>query len=218
VSKHTTVTHISFLLAMALSVDLQAASYLGTGAGPIPDGTSAACDVEGAPRVVSFAVSGIAANLTSVGAQFQADHTWVADIRATLAAPGGSPSLPLFGNTGGNPNGGDNSNLGGLYGFDDSFTRNWWTDAASVGDDDVIPVSSPTAGGFRTSAISTTATTTQTSLNAVFAGLTPAQANGTWTLTFTDDCAADTGSVQSATLWIDAPPPLPVSLQKFKVD
>lgn len=215
-SKRLIVTHISLLLAMSLSADLLAASYLGSGAGPIPDGTSDACDIEGAPLVISFAVSGIAANLTSVGAQFQADHTWVADVRAILAAPGGSPSLALFGNTGGNANGGTSSDLGGLYGFDDSFTRNWWTEAAAA--TGIIPVSSPGAGGFRTSAISTTATTTQTSLNAVFAGLTPAQANGTWTLSFTDDCEADTGSVQSATLWIDAPPPLPVSLQQFTVD
>ncbi|HYP50825.1 MAG TPA: VCBS repeat-containing protein, partial [Pyrinomonadaceae bacterium] len=39
-----------------------------------------------------------------------------------------------------------------------------------------------------------------TSLNAVFGGLTPAQANGTWTLRVTDGCAGDTGSVSAAVL------------------
>lgn len=217
-SKKILVSSMGALLAVAASGDLRATSYLASGTGPIPDGPSGTCGTEGSPLVLSFVVNDVVANIVSVGAQFVANHSYIGDLRAILAAPGGSPSLPLFGNTGGNANGGDSSDLGGLYGFDDTFTRDWWAEAAALGAGQAITPSSPAAGGFRTSAISTTATTTQTSLNAVFGGLTPAQANGTWTLTFTDDCLEDTGSVQSATLWIDAPPPLPVSLQNFTID
>lgn len=53
-------------------------------------------------------------------------------------------------------------------------------------------------------------------LDAAFGGLKPEQANGTWTLTFADDCARATGGVAFASLVVNAS--LPVQLQSFSVD
>ena len=73
------------------------------------------------------------------------------------------------------------------------------------------------SGGYRTSAPGGVGSTgAATSLNAVFGGLTPAQANGAWTLVLRDRGLQDTGDVTVATLFVDES--LPVSLQTFSVD
>ncbi|UXI70504.1 proprotein convertase P-domain-containing protein [Tahibacter amnicola] len=160
---------------------------------------------------MSFNVSGLTSNVTSVGIQFQITHTYVGDLHATLSAPGGSPSILLFGDTGATGTADDNSNLNGQYGFFDTFSGDFWAAASTANGTDA----NLAVGGYRTSA---EAANTTTSINTVMAGLTPGQANGTWQLSITDDCEVDVGAVTAATLFVDETPTLPVSLQQFKVD
>ena len=183
-----------------------AVSFMGTGTGNIPDGTGGTCGtaVMGGPLTISFAVSGVTSNISAVTVTFTGTHPWVGDVYATIAAPGGSPSADLFGNTRGAPPGsatnagvGYQSNLNGVYSFGDSQTGNWWTTALNSGSGD-IP-----AGGYRSTNRNVT---TQTSLDTIFSGLTPTQTNGTWTLVFTDDCLDDTGTISAATLTLTTVP------------
>lgn len=189
-----------------------AAQFTGTGLGPIPDG-AAGCIASGAPLTVSFAVSGIAAAISSIGVrmQFSPQHTFVGDLHAVLAAPGGSPNMTIFGNTGSSlafP-GGTDSNAAGPYLFSDAQTGDWWAAAIATPNAGAIP-----AGGYRTTGDNSASIT---SMNSIFAGMTPAQTNGNWTLTLTDDCGGDTGSVSDATLLINDAS-LPVRLETFSID
>lgn len=70
------------------------------------------------------------------------------------------------------------------------------------------------AGRYRTSA---EGLPTITSLNSVFGGLLPADANGTWTLLVSDDCQFHTGGVAEATLYINEAA-MPVRLESYGVD
>ena len=202
------------LIAISIGVGgvAHAAEFTGTGLGPIPDG-ALGCIASGTPLTVSFPVSGIAAAISSIGVQMQFSplHTFVGDLHAVLAAPGGSPNMTIFGNTGsslGFP-GGTDSNAAGPYLFSDAQTGDWWAAAIATPNASAIP-----AGGYRTTGDNSSLTT---SMNFIFAGMTPAQTNGMWTLTFTDDCGADTGSVSEATLFINDAA-MPVRLETFQVD
>ncbi len=164
------------------------ATFPGTGVGAIPD------NAPNAGLVVSFAVTGVTGAPSSVAVDMTLTHTWVGDLIVTLAAPGGSPSFPIYSRVGSTTatGAGDSSNLGGTYNFTDSATGNFWTEAAAGGDTYVL-----TPGSYRTTGA---LSGTPTNLTAAFSGLTPAQANGTWTLTFTDNAALDTGTVTAANL------------------
>lgn len=173
----------------------------GTGTGAIPD-NAATCGTPGTPLTVSFPVTGIADAVSAVHVSVTGTHTWVGDIALTLAAPGGSPSLLLFAKTGSTTatGSGDSSNFAGPYVFGDDAAGDWWAAAAQAGADAAIPIDA-----YRTSQTGGTAMGggTPTSLAAVFASLPAASANGTWTLTATDQCAQDAGSISAARLTID---------------
>lgn len=185
--------------------------FNGTGTGPIPD-SAAGPQAPGTPLVVNIPVTGLTGNVTAVTATMTFGpqiHTWAGDVVATLRAPGGSPSLVLFGYTGAvtATSFGDNSDLTGPYTFSDAGTGTnaFWAAATAAGATVPIP-----SGTYKASTIGGTAAGgTDVSINTAFAGLTPAQANGTWTLTFTDGGAGDTGSVSAVSLDITAgtPPP-----------
>ncbi|MGI8813319.1 MAG: hypothetical protein ACR2IH_12455, partial [Pyrinomonadaceae bacterium] len=167
--------------------------------GAIPDATTTGPGAFGAPRDVTFTVSGLTGNVTSVSVNFNASHTFVGDLDVVLKAPGGAPSLGIFSRTGAATatSFGSGSDLAAanLYNFTDTAATNWWTAAATT----PIP-----AGDYRTTVAGpTTSPAAVTSLNAIFAGLTPAQANGTWTLTFRDGASGDTGTVTAANLTIN---------------
>lgn len=184
-------------IVLAVPATAFAASFAATGTGPIPDNLPAGL-------VMSFTVTGSAAP-TSIGIGMTATHTWVGDLTVTLRAPGGSPTASIFTRPGVPASTfGFSSDLGGTYAFFDTHISNFWTAAG------VNPVA---PGNYRSSGAGAG---TATSLNPVFAGLTPAQTNGTWTLTVTDAAATDTGTVSSATLFINQT--TPVSLQNFSVD
>lgn len=178
--------------------------FNGTGVGAIPDGTSAQpnCQTPGPPRDVTFNVTGLTANVQTVVLSLTIQHEWSGDVLATLIAPGGIRQLDLFGYTGANvgpgtnASAGDSSPLAGQYTFSDAATANWWAAAAAAGATTPIP-----PGIYRTSQRGGPGSTgANTSLNATFGGLTPAQAIGTWTLRVTDGCLGDTGTVSAATL------------------
>jgi hypothetical protein len=175
-------------------------TFAGTNTGAIPDGLSGTPPQFGAPRTISFAVSGVSANVTDVSVAYTITHTWVGDVEAILAAPGGTPSLHTASRIGVTTAGsfGSASDYSGTYTFTDTAAgANIWTAAVAT------PVP---AGSYRTVGPGQTGQTNPppvTSLNTTFSVLTPAQANGTWTLTFRDGASADIGSVTAATLTVN---------------
>lgn len=180
--------------------------------GTFPDGAGTpTCGNAGTGnRDVTFTVSGLAANVSSVTVNFNARHTWTNDLDVSLRAPGGSPNLLLFGRLGststndcGNTIGSNDLSSANTYTFADTAAANWWTTAASG----IIPTSTNrtvVSGGP-----GVTNPPTTTSLNTTFGGMTAGAANGTWTLRFTDRGVGDTGAVTAANLTIETagPPP-----------
>ena len=168
------------------------------GLGAIPDGGACgAGPAPGTPRNVTFNVTGITGAPTSVSVSFGLTHSFVGDIVAILIAPNGAQHS-IFGRTGSTTTTGTgfSSDLSGTYTFTDAAASSWWTTAAV----------NPVAGGYYRTSNSGGAGATNpmpaTNMTAAFAGV--ANANGTWTLRFTDGCSADTGSVTSARLFINS--------------
>lgn len=176
--------------------------------GAIPDGTNVTACNPGAPRNVTFTVTGVsgAINDVQVGMTFGAapGHTWVGDLEVVLIAPD-TTSQTIFSRTGSTtPTGnGDNSNVAGPYTFADGAPASptWWGAAATAPDTNAILA----GGSYRAStpggAVSGGANAL---ITPTFAGL--ANPNGTWTLRFRDCAQADTGSVSAATLGITTVP------------
>jgi hypothetical protein len=171
--------------------------------GAIPDGTSLTLPAYGAPRDVTFTVSGQSGTVSAASVSFTSSgpsHTFRGDLEVTLKGPGGSPSHLLFSRTGATSNTsfGSGSDLSGPYNFTDTATgSHWWA----------VTATPTTPGDYRTVGPGFSATNPPvTSLNTTFAGTAP---NGTWTLTFRDGSSVDTGSVSAAslTLTTSAPPP-----------
>jgi subtilisin-like proprotein convertase family protein len=195
-------------------------AFNGTGVGAIPDqpGADTPCQTPGPPLNVQFAVTGLTANVQSLSVSVTLTHPYAGDVVASLIPPSGGNGFVLFGYVGsnstvGNAIFGDSSNLGGTYVFSDAApaTPTFWQAAATAGAADNIP-----SGSYRTTTIGGTAAGgTVTSLNAAFAGLTPAQANGTWTLRLTDGCNTDTGSVSAAVLDITTATAPPTAAKPF---
>jgi subtilisin-like proprotein convertase family protein len=170
-----------------------------TSLGAIPDATATGPGAFGSPRDVQFNVTGLSGSVTNVTVSFNASHTWVGDLDVVLKAPGGSPSHVIFSRTGAATatSFGSSSDLSSsnTYTFTDSATTNWWSAASAAGGGtNVIP-----SGSYRTTAPGpTTAPAPVTSMNSAFSSVT--NPNGTWTLTFRDGAAGDTGTVTGATL------------------
>lgn len=173
--------------------------------GGIPEAT--ACGpTPGAPRNVTFTTSGLSGSVTSVDVSMtmgSPNHTWMGDVIATLIAPNGA-SHTIFGVTGSTTATGigDSSDLGGNYTFSDSAgappSGGWWQESTARTATQVM-----TSGTYRTTASGGAGQTNPappTNMNASFTGVT--NANGTWTLRFTDGCTGDTGAVSAATLSI----------------
>ncbi|HEY0461708.1 MAG TPA: FG-GAP-like repeat-containing protein [Pyrinomonadaceae bacterium] len=182
-----------------------AATFAGTGTGNIPDlpsGTT--CQTaQGTPLNVTFNVTGIAGNVSNVAVSANMTHSWVGDITTTLIAPNGA-SHTIFARTGATTSGssGDSDNLLGVYNFADANTTppsgGWWQETTATSTHNM------TAGNYRTVASGGAGATDPapaTTMNPAFTGVS--NANGTWTLRFTDGCALDTGSVSAATLTVE---------------
>ena len=160
----------------------------------------------GFPLDVTFNVSGLSGNISdlAISMTFGSPHTWAGDLVVTLYPPLVAPSLVIFGYTGATTVGfGDSSDLAGPYTFSDDAVGDWWAAASATLSGAPIP-----SGSYRTSAIGGNADGgVQTSINAVFGGMTPEQAGGVWSLRFTDGGSGDTGSISAATLTFAVPEP-----------
>jgi subtilisin-like proprotein convertase family protein len=170
-------------------------TYAGTGTGAIADGGNPC--TPGAPRVVEFAVSGMPVGpLRGVRiADLVLTHSWVGDLTARLTAPNDS-SVVLFSRTGDLAGGaGDGSDVLGPYTFSDAPTPNdWWAEADAHVEAGTIP-----AGRYRASTGGGAAGGGAVQpITAAFAGVT--NPNGIWTLTITDRCFGETGTVTAVSL------------------
>jgi subtilisin-like proprotein convertase family protein len=128
-------------------------------------------------------------------------HTWIGDLEMVLESPDGLAQLVIFARTGVNsvtPSGG-NSKLFGSYLFNDHSELDWWN-----GSLEAIGTTLPT-GGYRTSTrgnVNSRYGGCNTLLNGAFAGLTPDQANGVWTLKVSDHLGGDVGVIEKVELII----------------
>lgn len=179
---------------------LQAQTFSTTTALPatVPDPLDG-CVTQAAPLNLTIPVSGITGPVSSLSVQIGLRAEGVGDVVIVLIAPGGAVSMPLLGRVGANGSlsPGDFSELSGTYRFVDPSApgaTSLWAAAAAAANADVIA-----PGTYYTSEVGGTATSAgaPTPLNATFAGLTPAQINGDWTLRVTDFCQLDATSVQA---------------------
>jgi len=186
-------------------------TFAGTGAGSIPD---AIANTPGTPLVISFSVNGMGAPLTDVRVtmNFSPTHTFAGDLVAVLKAPGGSPSVTLFGRIGAvtpSRSFGSGRHLTGTYTFVDpaiSSVNIWTEEAAVASPTGVIPV-----GTYATTVTGpvTTAPASTTPLLSAFTSLNAGQVNGIWTLELRDMASGDQGGISSASLTLDSLPPPP---------
>lgn len=197
-----------------VATHVQAFQVDGVGVGAIPDGTldNGSCNQTTFGRLlaVSFPVSGLSEPVNRVSLQLTFNHSFVGDLRVSLASPGDTRGMSVFDDTGDDGLGarsGDDSDAIGPYDFSDDATGDWWAAARSVDSSTPIPSGSyrPTFDGV-----------TPSSFAVAFNGLSAAQANGSWTLRVLDDCGGSIGSLLAARLFINQP--LPVTLQEFSVD
>jgi hypothetical protein len=171
--------------------------------GGIPD--SAGCGpTPGTPRNVTFQASGLSGSVTNVDVSLTLGtpfHTWMGDVIATLIAPNGA-SHTLFGVTGSTTATGigDSSDIAGPYVFSDTApappSGGWWQESTAR-----TATQAMTSGTYRTTGLGGAGQVNPappTSINASFSGVS--NANGTWTLRFTDGCSGDTGAVSAASL------------------
>jgi len=127
-----TVSAIASLTVLPAS----AVSFTGTGAGfSIPDNNApGASSTITVPTSSNFLITDITVTLNNL------THTWIGDLIATLTYVPTNTTVSLFNRIGLVSSGfGESSNFNGTYSFNDAFTSNIWTVAASGGDSFVIP-------------------------------------------------------------------------------
>lgn len=177
-----------------------AVDYAGTGVGAIPDVNTNGLNV-------SFNTSGFQGPLGHVRVSLNITHAFVGDLRATLISPNGLARLVLLSRPGykRTTSSGVQANLAGAYVFDDLLGADLWATMAPLTTSQTVP-----PGAYRTSTTGffngSDAGGCSTRLDLAFGGLTPAQAGGVWTLNVADLTAGDTGTVNSATLTLEASP------------
>lgn len=203
-------------------VTAPSATFAGTGFGAIPDASFTGClDTNPASsRDVTYTVSGISGNVSKVEVSnmvFNPQHTWATDVKAILIAPNGA-THSLFGRTAATTSNscGDSSPLVGPYAFSDSASAppsgGWWQ--ATTGTAGAVP-----SGTYRTTGVGGAGATNPmppTNMNAAFAGVS--NANGTWTLRFTDHGGGDTGTISSATLLVEGATVAPSVYKNMDMD
>jgi hypothetical protein len=171
--------------------------------GAIPDAPSGCGNYTGAPRDVTFTVSGISGTITDVkvNTTFSPAHTWRGDLSIELRAPGGSPAKKILESTGSTTVGGcgSSNDAAGPYSFFDTAVPpagSWWLNASTPTTAGNYLASTP--GGVVGGGADTTITPTFAALGAA--------ANGVWTLRILDGGGGDTGSISAASLEITAGP------------
>jgi len=189
-----TVSAIAVLAALPAS----AVSFTGTGTGfSIPDdNATGASSTITIPTSSNFSITNITVTLNNL------THSWVGDLIANLTYVPTNTTVSLF-NRIGRPTDtfGDSSNFNGNYSFNDAFTGNIWSVAASLGGTSNIPSDNyfPTGAGSAT-------------LAPMLTSLGGSQTAGDWRLTISDNAEDDTGSLGSWTLNLEGTPIAPVSV------
>lgn len=164
-------------------------------------GAGGAIPSAGTSGTVSFDISvGTSGTITDITVSLDVDHTRAGNLRITLSnvEDGASQILVYRVEAAGGAGGGDNSNLGAVYVFNDAFVGDFWTAAGNAnGTNSLIP-----GGNYFASTVDGVGV----SLLAAFGGL---DAAGTWRLTIEDLIASDVGVLDQWDLEIvaSAPPP-----------
>lgn len=205
----------SGVLALSLAQNSWSATFVGTGGGDIPDSPHGGPAQYGTPLVICFNVSNLVSAVQSVSLSITLRHQWLGDLDVQLQSPT-STNFVIFSHCGGvgADQYGNPAYLGavgmsdgtawatnwGTYTFADSgqYSLRGYTDFTWGGFNNGLTYTIP-SGTYRTSSIGTNDVPT-TFTNSGFAGMLPAVATGTWTLTFRDGANLYTGSVQTATL------------------
>ena len=176
----------------------------------IPDNNPAGIEI---PLDMQQLISG---NIEDLDIAITMSHTWIGDVEMVLESPDGLAQLVLFARTGVNRFNefGGNSILFGTYSFNDHGELDWWQGSLqAIGS--ILP-----SGGYRTSTRGNDYSANggcNTLLNGAFAGLTPEQANGIWTLKVSDHVNGDLGVIEKVELIIRQGPVLPSDII-FKSD
>ena len=175
-----------------------AVTFTGTGTGfSIPDGNvTGASSTITIPTGSNFSITNITVTLNNL------THSFVGDLIATLTYVPTNTTVSLFNRIGRVITGvGDSSNFNGNYSFNDAFTGNLWTVAASGGGNFNIPSDNyfPTGAGSAT-------------LVPMLTSLGGSQTAGDWRLTISDNGLGNTGSLGSWTLNLEGTPIAPVSV------
>ena len=158
--------------------------------GWIPD-DSPTCGTAGTPLEVEFDVADLPAKrITGIYVRFTVHHSSIGDVDASLVAPDGTEHV-LFADTGGRCIDAARPHLHGSYGFIDTAERDWWAEAAALGEDEAMD-----PDPYRTS----DASGAQTSMVEGFADVV--DPNGTWVLRVSDDWNGVRGNVTAAELGI----------------
>jgi len=184
------------LCLVAPALFAQSSLIPGSGFGPIPDSPGMGPKNYGEPLDIVFNVQNKIGNVESVGVFFDAEHSFVGDLRVTLIAPDGRFHV-LFEHTGATTPtmGGSDSDLldTNRYVFGDASTDNWWDEAASG-------LTEVPSGNYRTVVSGGQGVTNPppvTSMNDTFRTASP---NGQWILRFEDGWDGDTGHVVASEL------------------
>ncbi|GCA69040.1 hypothetical protein MiYa_00562 [Microcystis aeruginosa NIES-2519] len=174
-----------------------AVTFTGTGTGfNIPDNNATgASSTITVPTGSNFSITNITVTLNNL------THTYVGDLIATLTYVPTNTTVSLFNRIGRISGLGDSSNFNGNYSFNDAFTGNIWSVAASGNSSFVIPSGNyfPTGAGSGT-------------LVPILTSLGGSQTAGDWRLTISDNGLSDTGSLGSWTLNLEGTPIAPVSV------
>ncbi|MFM2026735.1 MAG: hypothetical protein RLZZ339_1452 [Cyanobacteriota bacterium] len=175
-----------------------AVTFTGTGTGfNIPDNNATgASSTITVPTGSNFLITNITVTLNNL------THALLGQLIANLTYVPTNTTVTLFNRIGRVTSGnGDNSNFNGNYSFNDAFTGDLWTVAASGGPTFNIP----SGNYFPTGAGSGTLVPMLTSLGG-------SQTAGDWRLTISDNAVDITGSLGSWTLNLEGTPIPPVSV------
>ncbi len=190
----STVSSIAVLTVLPAS----AVTFTGTGTGfSIPDGnTTGASSTITIPTSSNFSITNITVTLNNL------THTWMGDLIANLTYVPTNTTVTLF-NRIRRPSlaSGDSSNFNGNYSFNDAFTGDLWSVAATG----LTGFEIPSGNYFPTGAGSGTLVPILTSLGG-------SQSSGDWRLTISDNDTSETGSLGSWTLNLQGTPLAPVSV------
>ena len=151
----------------------------------------------------------ITGNIEDLDIAISMSHSWIGDVDMVLESPDGLAQLVLFARTGVhrfNEFGG-NSILFGTYLFNDHSELDWWQGSLQA-----IGATLP-SGGYRTSTRGNDYSASggcNTLLNGAFAGLTPEQANGIWTLKVSDHVNGDVGVIENVEMIIKQGHEIPI--------